>query len=80
MVLVPVSQHDARHPVGVLAKEGEVRQHEVDPRHIRLGEHQADVDDDQLAVDLDTGAVATDLPEATEEDDSDGGGVSTPAR
>ena len=80
MVLVTVGQHDARHSMGVLAQEREVRQHEVDARHVGLGEHQADVDDDQLAVDLDTGAVATDLPEATEEDDSDGGGVSTPAR
>ena len=66
-------EHDAVNSVRVLAQEGEVRQHEVDSRHVGLWEHDPDVKDDQAPLDLDAGAVAADLTEPTKEDDADGG-------
>ncbi len=71
MVLVTVGQDDGIDPVGVLLQIGEVGQHEVDTGHVRVGEHDTDVEDDDAPVHLDAGAVPSDLPEPTEEDDAD---------
>src|SRR5690606_8013467 len=48
-----------------------VGQHEVDPEHVEVGEHEPAVDEDDLVLELDGGAVAADLPEAAEERDLD---------
>src|SRR5256885_4052796 len=59
-------------PVGVLAQVGEIREDEVDPRHLRLGEHDPAVDHEDAVVDFEAEAVATDLPEPAQEHDLDG--------
>ena len=72
MVLVAVGEDDPVDPVGVLPEVGEVRQHQVHARHVRVGEHDPDVEDEDPSVDLDARAVPTDLPETTEEHHPDG--------
>ena len=73
VVLVPVGQDDAVDLVGPLPQVGELGQDQVHAGHVGVGEHDAAVEDDDAAVDLDAGAVAADLPEPPEEDDTDGG-------
>ena len=72
VVLVPVGQDDAVDPVGPLPQIGELGQDQVHAGHVGVGEHDAAVEDDDAAVDLDAGAVAADLPEPAEKDDTDG--------
>ena len=72
VVLVAVGEHDAIHPVPALVQVGELGEHQVDPRHVGLGEHDAAVEDDDAPLDLDAGTVAADLAESAEEDDPDG--------
>ena len=74
VVLVAVGDDAALDAVGVLAQVGEVGQHEVDPEHVGVGEHEPAVEEHDAVVDLDAGAVAPDLTEAAEEDDSNRGG------
>src|SRR5450755_365270 len=71
VVLVPVGQDDAVDLVGVVTQVGELGQDQVDARHVGVGKHDAAVEDDDAPVDLDTGAVAPDLPEPAQEDDPD---------
>ena len=71
VVLVRVGEEGGFDPVGVLAEVGEVGQHEVDPGHVALGEHDPAVDDEDAVFDLETEAVAPDLAETAEEDDPD---------
>jgi hypothetical protein len=68
VVLVTVGRHAPHHAVGVLAQPREVRQNEIDAVHVDIGKHQPAVDQQQLVVLLDHHAVATDLPQTTEED------------
>jgi hypothetical protein len=75
VVLVGVGQQDADHPVLALLEVGEVGQDQVHAQHLLGGEHQADVDHEDLAAVLEQGHVAADLPQASEEDDL--GGVLT---
>ena len=84
VVLVAVRGDDGDDPIGVLAQVREVGQHEVDAVHVRVGEHQPAVDEQDAAVgavagrpsaELDRHAVATDLAETAEEDDPDGVGA-----
>ena len=42
------------------------------PGHVRLGEHEPAVEEQDPALDLDGGAVAPDLPQPAEERDGDG--------
>ena len=72
VVLVAVGGDAAVDAVGVLAQVGEVGQDEVDAEHVEVGEHQPAVEQHDLAVDLDAGAVAADLAETAEEGDLDG--------
>ena len=72
VILMSVGQDRAVDAVGVVTQVREVRQDEIDARHIGVGKHQPHVDQHQPAVDLDGAAVATDLAEATEEDDAYG--------
>src|SRR5688572_5951139 len=74
MVLVAVREDDAFDPLGVVPQIGEVGEDEVDPGHVGVGEHDPAVDQQDAFVDLDTGAVAPDLAEATKEDDTYGVG------
>ena len=76
VVLVAVRGDDGDDPRSVLAQVREVGQHEVDAVHVRVGEHQPAVDEQDAAVgavagrpsaELDRHAVAPDLAEAAEE-------------
>jgi hypothetical protein len=71
VVLVAVGDDRPVDPVGVVAQVGEVGQHQVDPEHVHVGEHQADVEQQDAPADLDAGAVAPDLAQAAEERDRD---------
>ena len=80
VVLVTVRGDDGDDPVGVLAQVREVRQHEVDPVHVGIGEHQPAVDQQQLPVGTVARRTAADLdrphscgrsPQSAEEDDPD---------
>ena len=73
VVLVAVGQHAADDVVGSFDQPGEVGQDEVDAEHVGVGEHQAAVDEQQGLLELEHGAVATDLPEPAEEGDVDRG-------
>ncbi len=66
MVFVAVGENHCVDPVGVLAKVGEVGKDEVDAGHVRVGEHDAHVENENAAVHLDAGAVPAYLPEAAE--------------
>ena len=74
VVLVAVGEDDPVHLVLVLVQVGELGQHQVDAGHVGIGEHDPAVDDDDAALDLDTGAITADLAEPSEEDDPDGPG------
>ena len=58
MVLMTVGDDDALHVTGTLHQPRPIRKDEVDPEHVLLGEHQTAVDQRDLAVYLDGGAVA----------------------
>ena len=70
VVLVAVGGDAADDPVGVLPQVGEVGQHEVDARHVGVREEEPAVEQQDLVVDLDAGAVAPDLAQPAEERDS----------
>ncbi len=76
VVLVAVGEDERLDPLGVLPQVGEVGQDQVDPVHVRVGEHQPAVDEHDRAariVDgalLDRHAVAADLAEPPEEHDA----------
>ena len=72
VVFVPVGEDDPVDPVPAIVQVGELGQDQVDAGHVGVGEHDPAVEDDDAAVDLDAGAVATDLTETAEEDDPDG--------
>jgi hypothetical protein len=63
VVLVAMRQHACLDAVRVLAQESEIGQHEVDTRHVDVGEHETAVDDEQPLLDFDDRAVAPDLPQ-----------------
>ena len=70
VVLVAVGQHDRLHVVEPVHDRREVRQDQVDAGLVDVGEQHAAVDDQQLAVVLEDGHVATDGTEAAERDDA----------
>ncbi len=53
VVLVAVGEHHRLDRLGVVAQVGEVGQHQVDAGHVRIGEHDAAVQDHDAPVDLD---------------------------
>src|SRR2546423_10331921 len=69
VVLVGVGEHEAHHLLGALAHVREVREDQVDPEHLLRGEHEARVDDEDLAVVLEEGHVPADLAHAAQPDD-----------
>ena len=72
VVLVTVGQDDAAHPVAVLREVGGVGDDEIDAEHLRLGEREAAVHDEDVVVDLDDGDVLADLAHPAERDDAQG--------
>ena len=64
VILVPVGEDDAVDLVGALSQVRELRQDQVHPGHVRVGEHDAAVEDDDAAVDFDAGTVATPISPA----------------
>src|SRR4029077_8368169 len=70
VVLMAVGEHHGLDLIGVLAQVLEVGQDQVDARHLRLGEGQPCVQDQDAAVHLEGGHVAADLADAAEEDDA----------
>ncbi len=72
VVLVAVSGHAPDDAVLVLDEVGEVGQNEVDAVHVRVREHETAVDDEQASLLFHHQAVAADLPETTEEDETNG--------
>jgi hypothetical protein len=70
VVLVTVGQHDGEHVVEPLGDVGEVGQDQVDAGLVVLGEQHPAVDDQQLAVELEDGHVASDLTEPAQWDDA----------
>ena len=71
VVLVAVRCDAGLDAMRVLAQPGEVGQHEVDAVHVGIGKHEPTVDEEQPVVVFDDHAIATDLAETAEEDDSD---------
>ena len=71
MILVTVGDDATLDPVGIFPQVAEVGQHQVDPGHLDVGEHQPAVEDHDPPVDLEAGAVAADLAQAAQEDDPD---------
>src|SRR6478752_4457571 len=69
VVLVAVREDDGLDVVEPVGDVGEVRQDEVDSGVVVLGEEHAAVDDEQLALRLEHGHVASDLAQPTECDD-----------
>src|SRR5207237_8792130 len=69
VVLVGVGEHEAHHLLAALAHVREVRKDQVDPEHLLRGEHEARVDDQDLAVVLEEGHVPADLAHAAQPDD-----------
>jgi hypothetical protein len=74
VVLVAVGENDALEALGVLPEVGEVGEDEVDAGHVGVGEHDPAVEEQDPVVDLDAGAVAPDLTEASEKDNAGRGG------
>src|SRR3954454_15617108 len=70
MVLVPVGEDDRLDVVQPVPDVAEVGQDQVDAGLLVVGEQHAAVDDQQLAVVLEHGHVAADLPETSERDDA----------
>src|SRR5262245_41112548 len=71
MILVTMGDEAGLDPVGIFAEVGEVGQDQVNAGHLHVGKHQPAVEDDDPLGDLDAGAVAADLAEAAQEDDTD---------
>ena len=72
VVLVSVGQQDGLDRLGVLRQVRGVGHDEVDAEHLRLGEREAAVHDEDLAVGLDGGDVLANLTYTTERNDSKG--------
>ncbi len=72
VVLVAVGQDDGDDVIEAVLDVGEIGQDQVDAGLGFLGEEDAAVDDEQLAVDFEDGHVAADLPQSAERNDPQG--------
>ncbi len=70
MILVGVSDQEGADLLSVLAQVGDVGDHQIDPEHLLIGEHESTVDDDDVVAILEDVHVLADLPHASEGDDS----------
>ena len=68
MILVPVGQNNSDDVVEPVTKIAEIGQNHVDARLVLFGEQHSAVNNEQLAVDLKDGHVATNLADAAERD------------
>jgi hypothetical protein len=71
VVLVPVSKEDADDIIHAVFEVAKVRKDHVDAGLVFFRKENATVDDENLAVDLENGHVATDLSDATKRDDAE---------
>src|SRR4051794_35270417 len=71
MVLVRVGEQHGLDPIGVLTQVGEVREDQIDARHVGVGKHDPAVDDQDPAVNLEAEAVPADLAGPAEKYDPD---------
>ena len=69
VVLVGMGDQEGPDLLAVLAQVGDVRDDEVDPEHLLVGEHESTVDDDDVVAVLEDVHVLADLPHASEGDD-----------
>ncbi|CAH0327151.1 hypothetical protein SRABI128_05815 [Microbacterium sp. Bi128] len=72
MVFVTVGQDHSDDVLETVLDVGEVRQDEVDAGLGLLGEEDAAVNDEELAIDLENGHVSTDFPDSAERYDPQG--------
>ena len=70
VVLVAVREEHGAQLFGVGVEVGVVGNDEVDAEHLLVGEHEPDVDDDDVVAVLEQHHVAPDLTEAAERDDA----------
>lgn len=63
MVFMTVGEKDRPHLFRTVGKIGDVWNDDVDAEHIRLGKHQATVDDDDVITVFENGHVEADLAE-----------------
>jgi predicted dinucleotide-binding enzyme len=70
VVFVAVREENADDVVEAVEDDLDVGQDQVDARLRRLGEEHADVDDEDLAVELERGHVAADLAESAVRNDA----------
>ncbi len=68
VVLVAVGDDDGSQLLLPLADVGDVGDHQVNPQHLLLGEHEAGVDDDHVLGELQHHHVLADLSQATQRD------------
>src|SRR5712691_12975758 len=66
MVLVAVAEKDAQDLAAALEQIRDVRQDEVDAKHVVLREHEAGVDDEHLVLPLKSPHVDADLAKAAQ--------------
>ena len=69
VVLVPVRQHDGTHILPVFNQVGDVGHDNVDAQQLRLGEHQAGVDDDDVVFPAQRQAVHPELAQPAQGND-----------
>jgi hypothetical protein len=61
MILVPMRQDDPIDSIRVLAQKRQVGKDQVNPRHVWLWEHDANINDEKPALNFNTGAVSANL-------------------
>ena len=66
VVFVAVREEDPEHLTAAVQQVGDVRQDEVDAKHVLLREHEPGVDHDNLALPLQRPHIDADLAEAAE--------------
>ncbi len=71
VVFVRVRDHEGADVLAPLAEVGHIRDHEVDPEHLLVREHQSAVDDDDVGAVLEDVHVLADLPHPAERDDAE---------
>ena len=74
VVLVTVGQHDGDHVIKAISDWLKVRQDQVNAGLSFLGEKDPAVHDEQLAIDVEDGHVATDFTNPAERDDAESSG------
>ncbi len=68
VVFMPVGQHDRQDPVCPFRQVLDVRIHEIDARHVALGEHEARIDHEDVTIVLQRQQILPDLTETAQRD------------